>query len=209
MQFFVPGRVIPKIKCMSRISLLILLLVPFQLLSQKAYLEEKCVSDDEYRLYTLINAYREEKGLQAIPLSASLCLVAGAHAWDLHNNHPDKDKCNMHSWSDQGPWTACCYTEDHEEAECLWMKPSELTDYVGFGYEIAYYNSLPAEKHDDIARAALNGWKSSPGHNQLIINKNGWKRMNWQAMGVGICGNYTVVWFGEKKDPAGKAGPCQ
>ncbi len=198
-----------KIQAMKQILILLfIILASVSTRAQQAYLEQRCVSEEEYRLYLLINEYRVERGLPALPLSYSLCLVAGAHAWDLHNNRPDKGKCNMHSWSDQGPWTACCYTDDHKQAECLWMKPSELTDYEGFGYEVSYYSSLTAIEHDDIAAAALKGWKGSPGHNQIIINRNAWKRMSWQAMGVGIYGNYTVVWFGEYRDPAGKAEMC-
>ncbi|HSG67828.1 MAG TPA: CAP domain-containing protein [Bacteroidales bacterium] len=193
---------------MPKLIVIFFLFYMHSVFGQGSYLDQQCVTDEEYRLYTLINEYRSEKGLAKVPLSASLCLVAGAHAWDLHTNQPDKGKCNMHSWSDEGPWTACCYTEDHKKAECLWMKPSELTDYDGFGYEVSYYSSITALQHSDIARAALNGWKGSPGHNQIITNKNGWKRMTWQAMGVGIYGNYVVVWFGEKRDPAGKASLC-
>lgn len=170
--------------------------------------EQACLSDEEYRLSLLINEYRKDHGLPAIKLSASLCYVAGAHAWDLQTNQPDSGMCNMHSWSEYGPWTACCYTDDHQQAECLWGKPAELTRYDGFGYEIAYYNSLTVDEHEDIALSALEGWKGSPGHKHMIINRHGWKRMKWIAMGIGIFDNYVVVWFGEKKDPAGKPALC-
>jgi hypothetical protein len=42
----------------------------------------------------------------------------------------------------------------------------------------------------------------------MIINKYAWKRMKWKAMGVGIYGNYALVWLGEMLDPAGKAERC-
>jgi len=42
----------------------------------------------------------------------------------------------------------------------------------------------------------------------MIINKYAWKRLKWNAMGVGIYGNYAVVWFGEKKDPVRKVKRC-
>lgn len=176
--------------------------------SQDLLNDQSCLTDDEYRLYQLIMEYRKDRGLPAIPLSYSLTHVAGAHAWDLTTNRPDVGRCNMHSWSDEGPWSGCCYTEDHKEAECLWSKPNELTDYDGFGYEIAYYSSKTVDRHVDMALAALEGWKDSPGHNHMIINKYGWKRMKWNAIGIGIYGNYAVVWFGEEKDTAGRPELC-
>jgi len=174
----------------------------------ESYYAQACVSDQEYRLYELINKYRSENDLPAIPLSYSLSYVAGAHVWDLNTNHPDKGRCNMHSWSDEGPWSECCYTEDHKRAASIWAKPEELTRYEGYGYEIAYYSSWTAEEHRDMAMAALEGWKGSPGHDQMILNKYAWKRLKWKAMGVGIYGNYVVVWFGEKKDPVTKVKRC-
>ena len=174
------------------------------LVAQDNLNDQACITDEENRLYLLINEYRVQKHLPKIPLSASLCVVAGAHAWDLQINQPEGGKCNMHSWSEQGPWTACCYTDDHEKAECVWAKPGEITSYDGFGYEVAYFNSSTVDEHKDMASAALDGWKGSPGHNHMIINKSAWKRMKWNAIGIGIYGNYAIVWFGEEKDPARK-----
>ncbi|MEE4258093.1 MAG: CAP domain-containing protein [Bacteroidales bacterium] len=176
--------------------------------SVDSYAAQACISDDEYRLYTLINEYRKENGLPSIPLSASLSTVAGAHVWDLNTNRPDRGRCNMHSWSDKGPWEGCCYTENHKRASCIWSKPSEITSYEGNGYEVAYYSSLTAEQHNDMAWAALEGWKRSPGHDRMILNKYAWKRLKWKAMGVGIYGNYVVVWFGEKTDPLKQISRC-
>lgn len=193
---------------MHRIFFIVLLLIINQASGQDIHSEQACISDEEYRLYILINEYREEKGQAAIPLSASLCYVAGAHAWDLQENRPDQGRCNMHSWSGNGPWTACCYTKDHKRADCIWAKPEELTQYDDHGYEVAYFSSSTVEEHNDIAYAALEGWKKSPGHNHMIINSYAWKRMKWNAIGLGIYGNYVVVWFGEKKDPAGTAELC-
>ena len=189
------------------------LLIAFLLLmnvarSQDSYENQACVTNEEFRLYRLVNQYRIEKGLPAIHLSASLCYVAGAHVWDLQTNQADQGKCNMHSWSEYGPWSECCYSEDHEKAQCVWLKPEELTIYDDFGYEVAYFSPWPVGEHKGMAEAALEGWKGSPGHDQMIINKYAWKRMKWNAMGVGIYGNYAVVWFGEMRDPAGKTERC-
>ncbi len=188
--------------------LIIAILFTFSGNITEPYLAQSCVTDSEYRLYEMINDYREDHGLKAIPLSHSLSLVAGAHVWDLNTNQPDKGRCNMHSWSNEGPWTKCCYTDDHKNASGIWSKPAELSSYDGNGYEIAYFSSWTEEEHSDMAFAALEGWKSSPGHNQMILNKYTWRRMNWNAMGVAIFDNYAVVWFGEEKDPVRRVKRC-
>mgnify|MGYP000878536110 CR=1 FL=1 len=155
-------------------------------------------TSEELKLYGLIMSYRAERGLPAIAMSRSLTHVAQVHARDLTDNRPAKGECNMHSWSDKGHWTACCYTSDHRQAACMWNKPRELTPYPGNGYEIshgAWGAAITAE-------TALRGWKGSSGHNAVIINEGMWSR-SWKAVGIGIYGNYAVVWFGHEEDPAG------
>ena len=141
--------------------------------------------------------YRSSKGLAPIPLSAKLTQVAQAHAKDLNENYTfDVDnKCNPHSWSKKGKWSACCYTNDHKQAKCMWDKPKEIAGYQSPGYEIAYYSSKGAT-----AKEGLDGWKLSPGHNPLIINDGMWAKANWKAIGIGFVGEYGVVWFGEMAD---------
>ena len=63
--------------------------------------------------------------------------VAEAHVQDLSYNQPVGGQCNMHSWSDRGSWSGCCYTDDHAASQCMWDKPRELTRYPGNGFEIA------------------------------------------------------------------------
>lgn len=139
--------------------------------------------------------YRKENGLPSIPLSPSLTLVAQQHAKDLVIYKPDTGKCNMHSWSVHGKWTPCCYTKNHAQAKCMWFKPRELTTYQGYGYEIACGSSVDLD-----AITALSSWKSSPGHNAVILNKDIWSDHLWKAIGVGIYKNRAVVWFGEEPD---------
>ena len=139
--------------------------------------------------------YRYSKGLTKIPLSKSLTFVAQTHVKDLVNNKPDVGNCNMHSWSNKGNWTPCCYTDDHARAKCMWNKPSELTSYKGNGYEIAHWNSGTAT-----AEGALSGWKRSSGHNAVIINQGVWDSHPWKAIGIGIYKGFAVVWFGEERD---------
>jgi len=153
-------------------------------------------SAEEMRLYELIMEYREEKGLPRIPISRSLTHVAQVHVKDLYEYSSSfEEQCNMHSWSDQGSWTPCCYTSDHAAASCMWNKPKELTSYTSEGYEIAYWrsNQLTPE-------SALNGWKNSSGHNAVIINEGSWVNMEWKAIGIGIYRTYAVAWFGNKLD---------
>ncbi|GIV36643.1 MAG: hypothetical protein KatS3mg032_1022 [Cyclobacteriaceae bacterium] len=154
-----------------------------------------CLTDEELKLYRLINEYRRLKGLPAIALSAKLSRVAALHARDLAENNPVNDLCNLHSWSDKGNWTPCCYTNDHQAAACMWNKPRELTGYTGDGFEIAYFHSGGAT-----ANAALESWKKSEGHHNVIINRGIWQRISWKAMGVGINQRYAVVWFGFEAD---------
>ncbi len=163
-----------------------------------------CLSAEEYKIYEQLNAYRKQYQLPRIPLSASMTKVAQAHAKDLEINQPVKGNCNLHSWSDQGSWSPCCYTDDHAQAECMWKKPKELSSYPGEGFEISYWQSNGANANEAIA-----GWKRSAGHNNMMINRSMWKKLTWNACGVGLYGNYAVVWFGREKDPEGEAKKCQ
>ena len=156
-----------------------------------------CLSAEEEKLYRVMMSYRKSKGLKQIPISAKLTQVAQSHAHDLMDNYTFEvdNKCNPHSWSSKGKWTSCCYTSDHKQAKCMWDKPREIADYAGNGYEIAYYSSGGAN-----AEEALAGWKLSPGHNPLIINEGMWSKVGWKGIGIGIYGEYGVVWFGEVED---------
>ncbi|MBT1696500.1 CAP domain-containing protein [Fulvivirgaceae bacterium PWU4] len=176
----------------------VLILQGFTFTSQKPA-TEGILSKEEQKLYELIMEYRKSKGLPPIALSAKLTKVAQAHARDLSENYKfDFDnKCNPHSWSKNGKWSPCCYTNDHKEAKCMWDKPREIADYAGNGYEIAYYSSKGAT-----AEEGLTGWKASPAHNPLIVNEGIWNQVQWKAIGIGLYGEYGIVWFGEVEDDA-------
>jgi uncharacterized protein YkwD len=143
-------------------------------------------------------AYRKSKNLKSIPVSSKLTLVAQTHARDLVENYTfdPNGKCNPHSWSKKGKWTACCYTNDHKQAQCMWDKPKEIAGYDKPGYEIAYFSSKGAS-----AQEGIDGWKVSVSHNPLLINSEMWSKVEWNAIGVGIYGEYGIVWFGESRDP--------
>ncbi|NOT74587.1 MAG: CAP domain-containing protein [Cyclobacteriaceae bacterium] len=171
----------------------------FSFSSEQPFLkdDEVCLTVEEKKLYDLIMQYRKSKNLKPIPYSARLSKVAQAHVRDLNKNYDyeNRGECNPHSWSDKGNWSACCYTADHSKASCMWDKPKEIAEYPGAGYEIAYYSSAGAT-----ASEGLEGWKKSQGHNPLLINSGSWSKLEWKAVGIGIYGEYGVVWFGETED---------
>lgn len=147
----------------------------------------------EVNLVKLINKYRTSKGLDNIDVSLDLMKVARIHVIDLQNNNPTNEICNLHSWSDKGNWSPCCYTGDHAKSDCMWNKPREISNYKGNGYEIAFASfGIEANPED-----ALVGWKNSSGHNSVIVNQDIWHNINWKSIGVGISNNYAVAWFGE------------
>lgn len=167
--------------------------------------KEFCLSVEEKALFEAINDYRKQKKLPPIALSASLTKVAKAHAWDLNENYDldQRHTCNPHSWSEQESWSGCCYSDDHKDPNCMWDKPKEIAGYPAAGYEIVYWNSNQAKP-----AAALEGWKKSPGHNQVIINLDIWKKVEWKAVGVAIYKNYAIAWFGDTEDTKGLPVNC-
>ena len=86
----------------------------------------------------------------------------------------------------------------------MWNKPEEISSgsYTSNGYEISAsgYGSV---------QSALNGWKNSPGHNDVILNQGIWTNYPWQAMGVGTNFDneegyrFYFVWFATAPDPYG------
>lgn len=181
---------------MKIISFLLFLTLTVPVTRQRGAVETVCLSAEEKKLYDLMMAYRKTKGLESIPLSAKLTQVAQVHAKDLAENYdPTQERCNLHSWSKNGNWESCCYTNDHKQAACMWNKPREIAGYQSNGYEISYYFSAGAD-----AESGLAGWKNSTGHNQMIINDGIWKKIKWNAIGIGFYKEYGVVWFGDLKD---------
>ena len=167
-----------------------------------AKLREYGLSEAEANLYYLINEYRESLGLSRLSFSKSLTSVARAHVKDSHDYTPRLQRDdrgiqgNLHSWSNNGNWSGGAYTPDHEHAQIMWDKPSELTDYAGAGYEISVYHSIGIDP-----KLALDLWKSSSGHNEVIIGDSDWSFIT--TMGVAMDKNYSHVWFGGDEDPAG------
>ncbi|MCX7568020.1 hypothetical protein OS189_16885 [Sulfitobacter sp. F26169L] len=160
----------------------------------------------ELQLYRLIMDYRIENDLPVLPLSADLTLVAGRHTLDTIHNIWEAgvtlpEGANLHSWSD------AYYYRDHRAPEVIWEAPERLgTDYPGYGFEIAAGGFTSIE-------GALEGWKGSPSHNDVILNEGGFANTVWNAIGIGVeadpdarggfgdYGNRVYhVWFGREED---------
>lgn len=175
-------------------------LITLGLISTSIILHSQVLTDEEKILYDLIMQYRKNNRLPEIPLSTSLTYVAQTHVKDLAINRPDIGNCNAHSWSSNGTWSSCCYTPDHAQAECMWKKPQELTKYKGNGFEIACGSNGCCSNFVMSANYALQSWKSSPGHNAVIINQGNWAKQQWNAIGIGLFKGFAVVWFGHEFD---------
>ncbi len=173
-----------------------------QSLSQVNELTAQGLSVDEAKLYLLINAYRVQKGLPKLSFSKSLTQVARTHVQDSNTYHPENQRDargmqgNLHSWSANGSWTPVVYTSDSRYAAQMWSKPSELTAYTSYGYEISAGGSGTITPEQ-----ALNLWMNSSAHNAVITGSGQWGMLT--TMGVGISGSYAHVWFGSEADPAG------
>jgi hypothetical protein len=146
-------------------------------------------------LCELVNEYRMENGLPRVPISVALMTVAEAHVGDLAA-HPEL--CNMHSWSDTPPWSGCCF--DFDQGSCMWDKPREITaawganQYTGNGYEDSTSATTP--------EGALDSWKGSKPHNDVILNQDIWENYApWPAMGCAVNDHYSVLWMGDAADP--------
>ncbi|MEQ6357492.1 S-layer homology domain-containing protein [Lysinibacillus sp. M3] len=172
------------------------------IITEKPYIIDlDYLTDEEKELATLINEYRESLGLNPFTISRSLTTVARAHVIDSNNYSPSQGvdqrgiDCNLHSWSANGSWSPVCYTGDHQYAKQMWDKPRELTSYNGNGYEISARGGMGISPS-----RALDLWKNSTGHNNVIIGAGSWSTLT--VMGVGINGDYAHVWFGKEPDHA-------
>ncbi len=152
-------------------------------------------TEEEELLYRLLMAYRVENGKPEIPLSRSLTYVAQLHVRDLAANKVTPPY-TLHSWSKNGPWEGVRYTANHRHARLMWNKPKELTNYPGDGFEITY-----SKKGGASAKEAFLSWKEQRSISSIILNIGNWETIRWRAVGVGIHGEYAVLWFGDRDDP--------
>jgi uncharacterized protein YkwD len=170
-----------------------------------------CLNAEEAALVQLVNNFRVQNGKAALPVTRWLSTTAQWHVWDRINNPSAVGGvCNTHSWSNNPPhgvtWTGMCYTSDHAQAAQMWAKPRQISAnaYGGNGYENAADSGIPMT-----AAQALAQWQSSPGHLNVILNQGAWAGVTFRGIGVGILGNYAVLWFGDAVDPGGPMSTCQ
>ncbi len=155
-----------------------------------ALTEKKCAGDEisppEKELYKIINDYRAANNQPPIPLSESLSLVANRHLLDLINNV----KTFTHGWSN------CPYEIANEKTwNCVFEAPQRLkTNFQGNGYENLYRNL----NGNATPTLALDAWKKSVMHNNLILNLDVWKDTTFDGFGIAIDGNYAAIWFGSE-----------
>ncbi|MCF8236064.1 MAG: SPOR domain-containing protein [Bacteroidales bacterium] len=162
-----------------------------------------CLSQEEFKLYNQINKLRIENDRDIIPLSRSLCYVAKMHLYDLIKHRPDTSICNMHSWSDKGSWTACCYNTYIKQPGCMHSKPKELTDYRYNGWELIFWDSEAAQPD-----SAMEFWERTDISLNVLINNHPSYKKDWNAIGVAITGKYACLWLGHYDDPEEAVAPC-
>lgn len=179
-----------------------------------------CLNAEEVALVQLVNNYRAANGKSQLPATRWLSTTAQWHVWDRMANNAVGGSCNSHSWSTAMPalWQGVCYTPNHSEAAQMWAKPRQISTSpyyfptapnpspypsAGHGYE----NTADAGGTMTAALALLI-WQGSPAHRSVILNEGSWSGIPFHGMGVGIVGNYAVLWFGDAVDPGGTMGPC-
>lgn len=172
-------------------------------------LDTGCMNTEEVELVRLVNEYRVQNGVPALPAGLWLATTARWKVWDRINNPSAVGgACNPHSWSAAMPglWQAMCYTPDHAQAAQMWAKPYQISQhvYTGNGYELTADTG-----GTQTAQSALNQWKGSPAHNAVILQTGVWAGIGMQGMGTGIGANFGVLWFGDGVNSGGLAVPCQ
>lgn len=153
----------------------------------------------EKTLTQAVNDYRERQGVAAIPRSPALAEVAELHLEDIQAHDPASRECSLHSWSDEGAWTPCCYTAgEPASARCMRDKPRELT---GGAYPHAGFEIVARRSEAMTEQAALDIWRRSPAHYAVLVNEGVWSALEWRAIGTALSDEYAVVWFGREPDP--------
>lgn len=74
---------------------------------------------------------------------------------------------------------------------CMWNKPREFSKgaFSGNGYEISAWSGGRMTP-----TGALNQWKGSSGHDDVIMNRGIWTT-NWAKIGASIDGGHASAWF--------------
>ena len=166
-----------------------------------------CLNAQEAALVQLVNNYRVQNGKPALPASRWLVTTGQWNVWDRIANNAVGGACNPHSWSAAMPnlWQPVCYTSDHAQAAQMWAKPRQISlgAYSGNGFENSADSGAPMT-----AAQALLQWQGSPAHRDVILNQGSWAGIAFGGLGVGIQGNYAVLWFGDRADTSGTLTEC-
>ncbi len=162
-----------------------------------------CITNQEKSLFDSLNKIRVANGKKKLRLSASLSYVAKLHVKDLRDNHPDTSICNLSSWSDKGKWKPCCYNQYAPKPLCIKKKPSELTPFRYYGYELVSYfeDSVSVD-------SVLALWRESEPALDMILTGGNWKEKKWLIAGVGFNNHYVSVWFAQRYDVLPKPRIC-
>lgn len=152
------------------------------------------LTEVESRLINMINNFRKLNKLTELPVSKSLLMVAKMHASDLSTNQPDSGICGLHSWSDKGKWIACCETELAAK-NCFEAKASEITGYKGKTIEMVF--KIENEMSGPNVFQMI---EKSQKAMDILLQKGIYSKKPWKAMGVGISGQYALIWFGDETD---------
>ena len=146
----------------------------------------------EQAMFDELNKLRDSKGLKRINLSMELTKVARIHSLDIQKNSKEiLSMGNMHGWSMSNHWQGGGYPEDHSNAKMMWMKPSELSNYPGYGFEVSFSAGTIF-----IPSAAINAWNNSPGHREVILTEGQWSDLT--SVGLAASSNYACMWFGKE-----------
>ena len=188
---------------LKRFTFLLLFLSVIIFVKGQDPFRDLCITPEESALAQSINQARIAKGLPEVPLSRSLCYVADVHAKDLYFFHKGSGNCSLHSWSDKGRWTGCCYENSKTDGRCMHNKPSELTDYSGLGFELVYWDNTA-----NCSKNALSVWAKNESTSSMWFNNKYYEIYDWNAMGVSIFKSYVIVWFGTIHDNSAAISVC-
>lgn len=148
-----------------------------------------------------INAYRVANGKPPIPVSPELTKVAQAHVHDLMQfaNQPPYTTagCQLHSWSNNGPWTGGCYNVSNSATWPIMLnKPKEIANYPAIGVENLAWSTGTMTPDE-----AVKLWASDAPHNDVMLNLTATWQTPWLALGGWVEGSYASAWFGTATDP--------
>ncbi|RIK36948.1 MAG: hypothetical protein DCC58_18660 [Chloroflexi bacterium] len=146
--------------------------------------QASCLSSAEQQFLTLINNYRQSKGLSKLAASKALNIASYKHSLDMGTR-------KYFSHNTKTPLPA------GQSGPTPWDRMKD----AGYGYNTYKGENIAAGYSS--AQAVFNGWKASSGHNKNMLNPN------FKVIGIGfvsVSGSpYTHYWttdFGGKVDAA-------